>query len=204
MRKTSVLLGIVAIVSFSSFARADIIGFNGPWDPTDAVGNLLNYQAAPLVNGAAVSVSVSSDHSTLTIDFTNPAGGFSLFTNYIDETQLPTGTVSYDWSVDFMQSGTWLLETGVNTTLPAGDSFGSLSAGVYTGTASLNYTSGNYFSFGNIGFGSGAEQAILTLTNFQYTGAAFVAPEPATAITFAVGLVGFLLVLLVQGRNRRA
>jgi len=96
------------------------------------------------------------------------------------------------------------METDVNTTYPGGDQFGNVSAGIYTGSASLNYTTGNYFSFGNIGFGSGAEQAILTLTNFQYTGAASIAPEPATAITVAVGLTGFLLTLCVQRRNRRA
>lgn len=184
---------VTALVSCGLFAvsmRADIIGFEGPWAPADSSGNFINGYTSTAGDGATVTGTLSADGSTLTLDFINPSGGFSLFSNYSDPSILPSGTVSYNWSVDFLQSASWLMETDVFTTFPEGDQFGFLNAGTYSGTASLNYTTGNYFSFGNIGFGDGnAHEAILTLTNFQYTGDATIAPEPGTALILGGGLL---------------
>lgn len=179
--------------------RADSMGFVGPWQPVDLSGNLINgYEAEPLVDGATLTASLSADYSTLTLDFFNPQGGFSLFSDFSNPSILPTGIVSYDWSVDFLQSGTWLMETGVVTTFPGGDQFGYVPAGTYSGTATLNYTSGNYFSFGNIGFGPDAQEAVLTLTNFEFIAPA---PEPGTALIFGSGLLA-LGVFLRRGSHR--
>jgi hypothetical protein len=202
LRNTSLLAAALVFSGcFATSVRADILGFNGPWDPVDGAGNLINgYTWAPQAQGESFTASLSPDHSTLTLDFVdlrNIEPTDSIFSNYSDPSVLPSGIVSYSWSLDLLQSGTWLMETDVSTTFPGGDLFGAENAGVYTGTASLNYTTNNYFSFGNIGFGNGAHEAILTLTNFDYVGAA-TAPEPGTVFIFGGGV----LALAVMQRRR--
>ena len=105
--------------------------------------------------------------------------------------------MSYDWSWQLLQSGSFLIETDVNTHDPSCDCNQAFSTGTINGTATLDYTSGQYFSFGNMGFGNNPGTGILTLTDFQYT-----TPEPSTAYFLAGGLL--ILPLVFWRRKRRS
>ena len=189
MKNVLAIMAFLATGILSVPACADINGFSGPFDPVDSSGNLINgFTAGPLGNGNSFSAVLSPDKSTLTMDFVSLNGNQSIF--FQNANPLPAGTIAYNWSIDFLQSGSWLLETDVSTTFPGGDNFGDVTAGVYSGTATYNYDPANpYFSFGNVGFGDGAHEAILTLTNFQYTGLAVATPEPSTVLILGAGLV---------------
>jgi hypothetical protein len=194
----------VLAVALPFAAHADISGFEGPWAPVDADGNLINgFTLDGVLPGQSASMSLSPDASTLTIDFNNPDGvaPTSIFgENYSGD--LPTGTVSYDWSITFNQSADWLFETDVYTDLPGNDAAAFFAAGTHSGTATLDYTAGNYFSFGNVQFASGdALSAQAVLTNFAYAGATSV-PEPnGTAVLFGGALLG--LTAMRRKRVRR-
>lgn len=204
VKNSSALVATLVVAGFCSAPlRADINGFWGPWEPADAGGNLLNYEGVGSgLDDYSFFASISPDHSTLTLEFENFTGDYSIFSNYIDDSLLPSGTVSYDWSWQLLQSGNFLIETDVNTHDPGCDCTEPLSAGTYSGTATLNYTSGNYFSFGNMGFGGTPGTGILTLTNFQYIGDAVYTPEPSTIYFLAGGLL--VLPLVFWLRRRRA
>jgi hypothetical protein len=188
---------LLAVVSFTVLlpgaARADIIGFNGVWAPVDAGGNFINgFVSAGVQSGQSLAMNLSGNHSTLTIDFNNPAGigPSSIFTQNNGAT-LPTGTVAYDWSITFDQSASWLFETDVTTALPANDHPAFTTAGKYTGHSTYNYPAGTYFSYGNVEFGdSNALHARAVLTNFVYTGGATVTPEPASGFLIGGALIG--------------
>jgi len=205
MKKAPLAAVVFAAICVSVPAKADINCFCGPWDPVDTSGNLMNYGGFSSSSDWSFSASITPDYSTLTLEFSNPGagafGGPSIFSNFLDQSRLPTGTVSYNWAVTFQQSADWIMETDVNTHIPDCDCALPFDAGTYTGSATLNYTTGNYFSFGNIGFGAGALSAVLTLTDFQYTGDAVFAPEPATALALPGGLL--LLYLGYRLRKRR-
>jgi hypothetical protein len=185
-------------------AHANIVGFNGAWDPVNASGGLINGFAANGGGGTVDATVSGTDNSTLTLQFTNTSGPHSIFfENYSD--LLPAGTISYNWSVTFDQSAGWLLETGVYTDLPGNDHVGSISAGTYSGTVDLNYT-GGYFSYANIGFGSGAYDATVVLTDFHYVGAASVSavPVPASLPLFGAGLAGLAAIAWSKARRKGA
>jgi hypothetical protein len=181
-------------------SRADIVGFKGPWAPVDGGGNLINGFAAVVTGpGQSFSGALSPDQLTLTLNFSNPQNSTNsiFFENYVAR---PAGTVSYDWSVEFFQDATWVFETAVLTSFPGG--FGYLTAGTYKGSASIAYPTfvGNYFSYGNIGFGGdGALGARVVLTNFQYVGSAEI-PEPGSFLLAA----GAVAALAWRQRLRRA
>lgn len=188
--RTGLLCGaaLVLATGLGGRARANIVGFNGPWAPVNASGTPINgYGFSISGTGQSANASLSADHSQLTLRFTNPNGvSNSIFTQYAGVT-LPSGTVSYHWSLTLDQTAIWLFETDAQGVLPLSDQHQTFVAGTYSGDVSLNYVSGNYFSFGNIGFGTGiAQSATAVLSNFLYAGPATV-PEPASLVLVAVG-----------------
>ncbi len=196
---SSRLAPLVLACLFAGQAHANTVGFNSVWDPADTVGNLLNgYTISATGVGQAASVNVSADHSQLTLNFNNPTGvSNSIFTQYAPTAVLPSGVVSYHWSITLNQSATWLFETDAQAVLPTNDAHQFMSAGTYSGDVSLNYTTGGYFSFGNVGFGSGTPQsATVVLSNFSVVNT----PEPGSLAL----LVGGGAMLAIARRRKKA
>src|SRR5215467_3422737 len=108
-RKSTLLLAFMSLAGLAATSlKADIIGFRGPWDPVDPLGNLINYGNPG--NTGAYSLSISPDFASLTINFSDERGSESVFTNFLDDSLLPSGTVSFNWSVTYQESADWLME----------------------------------------------------------------------------------------------
>jgi hypothetical protein len=184
MHSRLLIRGLLVALSFSVAAHANILNFSGPWAPADSSGNLINgYIVAPLGSGQSATVKLANN--VVTIDFLNPNQSTgSTFSNFPIPNTLPSGNISYDWSVTFDQDGNWLFETDVTTDLPASDHTQFFKAGTYTGHSSYDFTTGGYFSYGNVAFGEGAVSAHASLSNFVFTEAA---PEPTTTGMIVLG-----------------
>jgi hypothetical protein len=141
---------------------------------------------------------VSADGKTLTsvINNNGDVGHPSFFLqnySFLTTPLLPTGNVSYDYTIELLSA------TGTVTEF---DDFGRSSASFGSGTilsgqVAVNYAGGYFGYFGiNIQDGQGTAHAVVTLTNLS---APAVVPEPQSAALVALALGG-----LVASRRRTA
>jgi hypothetical protein len=183
-RVLTCLLAVVGLVAVHGAAKADPIGFAGPYAPANwtttntpaGTGGTADFSGAPgtaVFSSGDVGVGGNTD-TTLTA----PSGG----------------TVSFDWSYSSTDFGTF-------------DTFGYLLNGNYTqlvdndgnpsgfsGSASFNVNAGDTFGFRSTTADGGFGPGIATVTNFDAPGV----PEPASMAIF-----GGLVVAGIAGFRRR-
>src|SRR5215831_18903546 len=163
MRKLLLASAAVLAIASTPASAGAIYGFNGPWAPVDGASNLINgFTINASGPGESALGQLSNNNQTLTINFSNPnfTGNSIFFEHY--GAGLPTGTVAFNWAFTVTQASSYLLETDAQAVITPSDNFAFLTPGTYSGSVSLNYFAGNYFSFGNVGF-TGGPGATLVL-----------------------------------------